>query len=373
MELWINLSHLGYPNYSISDTGKVRKNISGKEILGSVITNGYRQFLLSHSGVVKAEYVHRLVLLAFRGIPKDRSITADHINRNKLDNNLSNLRWATREEQACNSSFSTSSIQHKGVEQRNLDGTLLEVWRSRQEAASSLGIDPRRISEACLGLKVNNMYEGFVWTNPTTEVNNDEIWKPCVDTNFEGFYVSSLGRIRTKAGTITNGAESNGYKMASTYVYGVRTTRKVHCLVAEAFLGKKDLLVNHKDGNKSNNRVDNLEYVTYSQNAQHAHNIGIHPGNKCKEVIQCDLNGNEITRHSSITDAKIALGKGDIKSALSGRCKTAGGYIWKYVDLKIPFERYFFLRLNIWNPANFPILYVSRDYRITIRIKPLTI
>lgn len=120
--------------------------------------------------------------------------------------------------------------------------------------------------------------------------------------------------------------------MASVYVDGVRTTRKVHCLVAEAFFGKRDLLVNHKDGNKSNNKLENLEYVTYQQNAIHAYKIGLNPGSKKREVIQYDLSGVELARYDSISEAKLSVGVCDITSVLSGHTKTAGGYTWRYVD-----------------------------------------
>ena len=75
----------------------------------------------------------------------------------------------------------------------------------------------------------------------------------------------------------------------------VRTTRKLHRLIAEG-------LGNYNHGNKSNN----LEYVAYSHNAQHDHDIGVHPG------------------------SKMSINRGDIDSELSGRCKTARWYIWKY-------------------------------------------
>lgn len=333
MELWITIAHLGYPNYSVSDTGRIRNDKRTSNLEGSVAPNGYKQFSFrTETGMIVTEYVHRIILMAFKGRPPTPDMTVDHINRNKTDNRLINLRWATRSEQSLNSTFSPNSIGYKKVEQRNLDGTLIQVWDSRIEAANALGLSDKSISNACNGLRKKNMYGGFIWTNPSLEIYEGEIWKPCVDPNFQGFYISSIGRIKTKRNKITYGAESNGYKMTSVYVNGVRTTRKVHCLMAESFFGRQELLVNHKDGNKSNNRIENLEYVTYAENAQHAHDTGLHPGGKRKAVIQYDLQGNEIARFTSITDAEFAIKVGDVGSVISGKCKTAGGYIWKSVE-----------------------------------------
>lgn len=233
------------------------------------------------------------MLLAFKGNPPSGDMTVDHINRIKHDNRLENLRWATPKEQIANSTYFHNSASYKKVEQRSLDGTLIKIWDSRIEAAKSLGLDARRISEACLGVKKGNVYNNFIWINPVDTLYEYEIWKPCVYINFEGFYVSSLGRIRTKNGKIIFGSNNKEYLITSVRVNGIKITRAVHCLVAEAFLGSSDLLVNHKDGNKSNNRIENLEYVTYQENA---HNTGLHPGNKTRPVIQYDLNGNEIAR-----------------------------------------------------------------------------
>ncbi len=71
---------------------------------------------------------------------------------------------------------------------------------------------------------------------------------------------------------------SGGYHLVFPCVGGKGTTRKVHQLVAEAFLGPRPTdkhEVNHRNGNKSDNRVENLEWVTRSQNVLHAHATGL--------------------------------------------------------------------------------------------------
>lgn len=94
------------------------------------------------------------------------------------------------------------------------------------------------------------------------------------------YQVSSLGRIRrllkgkvrAKAPTVWG-----GYHYVNLYNRGVCTPMAVHSLVAELFIGPRPsaLIINHKDGNKLNNAVTNLEYVTYSENTLHSYRLGL--------------------------------------------------------------------------------------------------
>tara|TARA_R110000803_G_scaffold63077_3_gene123634 strand:+ start:2908 stop:3360 length:453 start_codon:yes stop_codon:yes gene_type:complete len=91
----------GYENYCIFEDGRVI-NKHGVE-MKSCITSGYKRIHLSKHNIGKKFYVHRLLALHF--IENTRPIiatTVDHIDRDQLNNNLSNLRWATREEQNAN-------------------------------------------------------------------------------------------------------------------------------------------------------------------------------------------------------------------------------------------------------------------------------
>lgn len=124
----------------------------------------------------------------------------------------------------------------------------------------------------------------------------NEIWKPVV--GFEGRYeVSSKGRIKALAreisysdgrkgrlperlikGTILN----TGYVSVS---FDTKTKKHTHTVVAQAFFGMSDYrqTVNHKDGNKTNNCVENLEWATYKENNVHARKTGLNNqhGEKC--------------------------------------------------------------------------------------------
>lgn len=111
-----------------------------------------------------------------------------------------------------------------------------------------------------------------------------EIWKPI--PGFDGYDASSEGRIRSVGKIKNNGlskvlkqcVSSHGYRIISIYGNGKRRQGKVHQLVMMAFHGEPQgdkREVNHKDGNKENNNVENLEYVTQQENQAHAITTGL--------------------------------------------------------------------------------------------------
>jgi hypothetical protein len=120
----------------------------------------------------------------------------------------------------------------------------------------------------------------------------DEVWRDIPD--YEGFYqVSNQGRIRSgdrfvctekgkyeilsKGKVLKLTLGTRGYLGLGLSKYGKCIKKTVHRLVALAFLGDypDGCNVNHKDGNKLNNCIDNLEYCTFSQNSQHAYATGL--------------------------------------------------------------------------------------------------
>lgn len=96
---------------------------------------------------------------------------------------------------------------------------------------------------------------------------------------FPLYLVREDGQIySTKTCTVMRSRDNGrGYQGVVLRKEGNSYTRYVHRLVASAFLGESDLTVNHVDGDKSNNHVDNLEYVTISENIQHAYDLGLNP------------------------------------------------------------------------------------------------
>ena len=112
-------------------------------------------------------------------------------------------------------------------------------------------------------------------TNAASEIIPNEQWRPIV--GWEGFYeVSNLGRVRSIKITILKPLHTpNGYQQVGPCRAPVRARLFVHRLVAEAFIGKLSgkLEVNHKNGLRDDNRVENLEIVSSSQNHLHSYRV----------------------------------------------------------------------------------------------------
>lgn len=99
-----------------------------------------------------------------------------------------------------------------------------------------------------------------------------EVWKPLN----ERYQVSSLGRVKGiykgKETLLKPSVSTTGYEMVTMSVEGKRKTCSVHRLVAEAFLDIRSAkVVNHKDGDRTNNMLYNLEMCSYSDNSKHIH------------------------------------------------------------------------------------------------------
>lgn len=112
------------------------------------------------------------------------------------------------------------------------------------------------------------------------QVLNIEKWKQIPNLPYE---ISSLGKIRNLQGKVLKTyIQNSGYEQIKINYQGLHIHKSIHRLVAEAFipnpLNKK--YVNHIDGNKLNNTVDNLEWCTNSENLLHARKTGLNPYNK---------------------------------------------------------------------------------------------
>lgn len=167
---------------------------------------------------------------------------------------------------------------------------------------------------------------------------SEEIWLPI--RGYEGLYeVSDRGRIRNNENLIMSKHINKGYEGIGLSKDGVKKTEKVHRLVAEAFLNNPSNLpeINHKDENRANNDVDNLEWCDSKYNANYGSRSLKNAIAHEKPVISTLPDGTE-EYYSSQTDAarKLNASAGSINQALNntGYSKTAYGRTWRYADEK---------------------------------------
>lgn len=174
---------------------------------------------------------------------------------------------------------------------------------------------------------------------------------------YEGIYqVSNIGRVKslnynhTGKENILNPIKNNrGYLQVSLCINGKRKAYKIHRLVCETFLNNPEnkKTVNHRNGIKTDNRLDNLEFATHSENHKHAYKelcrkgplfckFGkYHP--KSKQVCRYTKSGDYIDEFTCLMEAEriTNINNCSISSCCKGKLKSAGGYIWKYKNEKL--------------------------------------
>lgn len=181
-----------------------------------------------------------------------------------------------------------------------------------------------------------------------------EIWKDI--PNYHGKYrVSNYGNV-ISVNYLNTGKDQplslkhhhSGYLMVRLCCgdKNNQKNRTVHSLVAESFIPNPEnkKCINHIDGNKANNRVDNLEWVTHKENAQHAIKTGLrdphknnHPKGKdvpnSRKINQYSMDGIFIRSWECISDAarEYGVNPSQIVNNAKGRNKSVHGYIWRYI------------------------------------------
>lgn len=162
-----------------------------------------------------------------------------------------------------------------------------------------------------------------------------EIWK---DINgYEGLYqISNLGKVKSIiSNKILKGNENAEYIYVTLCKNGKQKIKKIHRLVAEAFIDNPNnyLYINHKDENKKNNIVNNLEWCTKAYNNNYGTRNERMSKNKSKyKIIQKDKEGKIIKKWQNIWDLEhnTSYNKWVIRQCCKNKCKTVYGYKWEY-------------------------------------------
>ena len=165
----------------------------------------------------------------------------------------------------------------------------------------------------------------------------DEIWKDIPE--YEGLYqISNLGDIRriwkTKTTKCKPSLDSHNYKQIVLTKNKIRKSYKVHRLVALVFIENPNNYeeINHKDENKQNNCINNLEWCDRKYNCNYGNRNYRCTRHRLQRIQQYDKANNLVGEFPSLKEAEKVT---NIKYQNISRCcrnqrKSAGGYIWKY-------------------------------------------
>ena len=333
--------------WRVSSLGRVC-SLNGTVSYGWLSPSGYR-YVCIHN---QPWPVHRVVMITFNGAPAwEKAWQVHHIDGDPSNNCLTNLEYVTPSQ---NRRYSQKSLLRKSNAPARSKPVLSRLvasneWTSHAsiaEAARKLGVAASTIFKSC---KTNLPAKGYVFKFQDSSNTSPpwEEWRPMVDPRSGaevcGRMVSSLGRISSKYGIISRGhLNRTGYHETGLSVNGQYRTMHVHRLVAAAFIGLPQtghrIHVNHKDLNKANNAVNNLEYLTPSENRSHflAHsspkrNTGLKPvWSKAYSVDE------PWTWHASILNAakELGLNRGSISSCAHGKIGRVGKYEFQFADLQ---------------------------------------
>lgn len=264
--------------YLISDNGEI-KNIKTDKILQGSIKNGYKMVKLTVNGNKKDYLVHRLVAITFL----DNSYNLPQVNhkdKNKLNNSISNLEWISVKD---NMIHRSQNIQNKTINKTN-----------------------------------------------KCEIVLDENWRQYKNSNY---WISNLGQCyNEKTKNMLQPIKSGEYFRYCFSINGEKTSHLIHKLVYCLFNQDYDdtKQINHIDGNKSNNALNNLELLTSSGNMIHSYYV---LNNNINQIGQYDLNENLIQTFNSMSEAARILNcsVSRISQACSGKIKTYKNFIWKKI------------------------------------------
>ena len=190
-----------------------------------------------------------------------------------------------------------------------------------------------------------------IYENLSIESLPNEEWRDVV--GYEGLYqVSNLGRVRSVDKIIKTGrgyvsrlvkgkmkkikVHSNGYLEVNLSSNGKAKTYKIHRLVSMAFIPNPRHFkeVNHKDEDKTNNNVDNLEWCSSKYNANYGNRNKKSSLARSKSIIQYTLYGVMIAEYNSLTNAGLSV-NGNAQGVFScarGYINQYQGYIWRYKE-----------------------------------------
>ena len=316
-----------YPDYKISNYGDIFSIKSNQYLEPRIDYNGYYNIKLINENGRKKMAIHRIVYDTFMGI-NDNTKVIDHIDRNKINNNINNLREVTLSENAKN--CDKKNITLTKIHQYSLNNEFIKEWNSFKEIKEILNYNSGNISRCYIG-KLKSAY-GFIWKNPNivNDLTDFKIINTQDENKFSNYKINKKGVIINKYNIILKSRINGGYyTIILVNDNGMCKNLLVHKLVGQTFIKNSNNynIINHKDENKLNNDIQNLEWVNHKQNITYSQG---------KKVNQIDIKTNKIIRSfNSVNDAYRELNKNygaNIRLACEGIRHSAFGFKWLFVN-----------------------------------------
>jgi hypothetical protein len=321
--------------YQVSSLGRIKNVKTGYILSSNPDKQGYiRRGLILDDNTTKHFYIHILVAKTF--IPNNSNKeTVNHRNTEKHDNRVINLEWASHSEQNYKENKKTYTSRGKSVIQYDLEGNFIKKWDKITDAAKELNIIQSNI--CCAASEKTKTSGGFIWKYCEEDKKDfiGEIWKK-ISNEYDNYFVSNFGRIKVKGRNPHYGTlMKDGYYRTNLInkIQGTRKKFRVHRLVCQAFLPNPDNkpMVNHLDENRSNNKLENLEWVTNRENVNHSLDLNgrIKTSSRSRIVLQIQ-NGIVINEFPSINQAAInnEISTTFIRDRCNGRTKQSGEFVW---------------------------------------------
>ena len=332
MEEWRSLAP-EFPGYQISSYGRLML-LNGTVSKASPGRDEYTRVTLRNStrNSISAA-IHILVAKKFIDNPDNKPIV-NHKNGKRFENYVWNLEWVTQAENMSidrvkNPNFVQAT---RKVNQYTKEWIFVQTWNSIQEAAEGMRCDKSTICSACNGRLMTA--KGFQWRyHDEMTILEGERWDTIFYNNVQ-VWGSTLGRILTPAKWMSYGSgPKNGYLVMNVGASHIGIHRII-CSIFKPQTGSENLEVNHIDNNKHNNRFENLEWITRSENVRHAQQFKTNFTTSSRRIGQYDMRNNLIREFESITEASriTKVCRNNISKVCIGKRGHAGMYIWKHLD-----------------------------------------
>ena len=323
--IWVEIKEFN-GKYKVSNIGEIYSCIRQKILKPYKSRYGYICIKLQKKGCL----LHRLVAQAFISNPYNKP-QVNHKNGDKTDNRVENLEWMSASENVSHT-FKDKNRKRawKPIHQIDKDGNIVNTYKSIQEAAYTMKRNSKSISRTLQ----NSDYScaGYKWKYVEKKKEKDKETKAIPD--YENYEVTECGKVYSNVtdSWLTPRIDRFGYHHVKFCINKKTYNFQVHRLVTLTYIGPPEdetYIVNHKDGNPSNNNVSNLEWASRSYNTKH----GYLKGKRKYKKISCYTKGELVKEYDCMEDIIKEFPKYN-KSAIYGNCvgksKISYGFVWKY-------------------------------------------